>query len=124
MAVVVALGGAGISLGLMLHAGRNNKSVLLVVLFVVWVLSPFLALMVANAVSKRWLVLTRITLYSLMLVLTPGSLVCYSGLWSPPGTKPAFVFLVVPLISWLLIVIVIPIAASRSRKLSRKSDNV
>jgi hypothetical protein len=124
MAVVVVLAGAGISLGLMLHAGRNNKSVLLLVLFAVWVLSPFLALVVAYVVSKRWLVLTRVTLYTLMLVLTFSSLACYSGLLSPPGTKPAFVFLVVPLITWLLIAIVIPIAASRSRRPSRKSDNI
>ena len=124
MAVVVVLAGAGISLGLMLHAGRNNKSVLLIVLFVIWVLSPFIALLVANVVSKRWSDLTRMTLYSLMLFLTLGSLVSYSGVLSPPGTKPAFVFLVVPLISWLLMAIVIPITASLSRRLSRRSDSV
>ena len=124
MAVVVVLAGAGISLGLMLHAGRNNKSVLLILLFVVWVLSPFIALLVANVVSKRWSVLTRVTLYSLMLILTLGSLVSYSGTLSPPGTKPAFVFLVVPLISWLLLAIVIPIASSLSRRLLRRSDSV
>jgi uncharacterized membrane protein len=59
-----------------------------------------------------------------MLFLTLGSLVSYSGVLSPPGTKPAFVFLVVPLISWLLMAIVIPITASLSRRLSRRSDSV
>lgn len=83
-----------------------------------------MALLVANVVSKRWSVPCRITLYSLMLVLTLGSLVGYSGILSPPGTKPAAVFLIVPLISWLLIAIVIPIAASLSRKLSGRSDSV
>ena len=120
MAVVVVVAGAVASVGLMLHAGRNNKSVLLIALFVIWVLSPFMALLVVSVVSKRWPVLTRVTIYSLMLILTLGSLVSYSGALSPPGTKPAFVFLMVPLISWLLIAI----ATSLSRRLSRKSENV
>ncbi|SRR5258706_11059992 len=124
IAIVVVLVGAGASLALMFRAGHNNKSVLLLGLFAIWVLSPFVALLVANIVSKNWSVLTRLALYILMLFLTFGSLVGYSGVLSPPGTKPAFVFLVVPLISWLLIVIVIPIAASLSRRLSRRSDSV
>ena len=122
MALIVVLAGAGGSLGYVLHSGRNNKSVLLIVLFVFWVLSPFVALLVANVVSRRWLVLTSITLYSLTIFLTLGSLICYSGLWSPPGTKPAFVFLVVPLLSWILMAIFIAIAASHARRLSRKPD--
>ena len=124
MALVVLLAGAGGSLGLMLYAGRNNDSVLLLVLFATWVLSPFIALVAANVVSERWPVLTRVTLYCLILFLTLGSLVSYSGALSPSGTKPAFVFLIVPLISWLLMAIVIPIAASLSRMLSRRRDSV
>jgi hypothetical protein len=122
--LVVVLAGAASALGLMLHAGRNNDSVLLVVLFVIWVVSPFIALLVANVVSKRWPFLTRVTLYSLTLMLTLGSLMSYSGALSPLGTKPAFVFLVVPLVSWLLMAIVIPVAASVSRRRSRRSGSV
>ncbi len=107
------------SLCFTIHAGRNNKSVLLVLLFVIWVLSPFAALVVANVVSKRWSIFARKSLYSLMLILTVLSLVCYSGVLSPAGTKTAFVFLVVPLISWLLIAIFILIARSLSQKSKR-----
>lgn len=121
VALVVLVAGAGVSLGLMLHTGRNNKSVLLLLLFAIWVLSPFIALLAANIVSRRWPVLARVTLYILTTILTLGSLVIYSGVLSPPGTKPAFVFLVVPLVSWIFIAIVIPIAA---RKLSRRNDGV
>jgi len=117
--IMAVLVGAAGSVGLTLYTGRHNDSVLLIVLFATWVLSPFMALLVANMVSKRWLVSTRVTLYILMLVITIGSLVSYSGALSPPRTKPAFVFLVVPLISWLLMTIVIPIAAWLSRRLSR-----
>jgi hypothetical protein len=122
MALGVVVAGAICALGLTLHAGRNNKSVLLVVLFAGWVLSPFVALLVANAISARWHVVRRVTLYILMIVLTLGSLVGCSGALSPPGAKPAAVFLIVPFLSWFFIVTVIPIAAFVSRKLSDKGD--
>ena len=109
IALIMLLGGAVGSLGLMLNAGRHTP-VLLLLLFVVWVLSPFMALLVANMVSKRWPVITSVTLYWLMLLLSLGSLVSYNGTFSQPGTRPAFIFLVVPFISWLLILLVIPVA--------------
>jgi hypothetical protein len=124
IALAFVVAGAMASLGLMLHAGRNNKSILLVLLFAAWVLSPFVGLLVANLAAKRWSRTVCIALYCLMIVLTLGSLVGYSGALSPPGSKPAGVFLIVPLLSWLLIAIVIPVAASRSRRLSRKNDKV
>jgi hypothetical protein len=91
----------------------------LLVLFTGWLLSPFMALLVASMISKRWSVLTRVALYSLMLLITLVSLVSYSGVWSPPGAKPAFIFLVVPLISWFLIAIVIPMARYKSGRSHR-----
>jgi biotin transporter BioY len=88
----------------------------LIVLFTTWMLSPFVGLLLANKISKRWTVLTRVTLYWLMIVLTIGSLISYSGAFSPLVTKPAFKFLVIPFISWLLIVTVIPIVSRLSNK--------
>ena len=124
IAVVVVLAGAVGSLGLMFHAGRNNKSVLLVVLFFIWVISPFFGLLAANVFAKRWSDLLHVTLYILMIILPLGSLVAYSGVLSPIAAKPAGVFLVVPLISWMLIVIVILLAALISQRLSIRDDNV
>ena len=106
----------------MFHAGRHNRSVILIALFFIWVLSPFVGLLVANIVTKRWSDHIRVTLYTLMIFLTIGSLVAYSGVMSPTGAKPAGVFLIVPLISWMLIVIVILLAAIMSRRLSSRSD--
>jgi hypothetical protein len=123
MALAVGLAGAAGSLGLTLHAGRDTP-VLLLVLFVGWVLSPFIALLIANRVSRRWSVATHATIYCLMLVVTLASLVGYSGAFNSPDTKPAFIFLVIPLISWLLMAIAIPIAELLSRRLSRRNDNV
>jgi hypothetical protein len=116
IALVVLIAGAVSSLAMMLFTGRHNESVLLLTLFAGWVLSPFMAFLVVNVISKHWSDLARVTLYCLMLAITLGSLVGYSGVLSPPGAKPAFVFLVVPLISWLLMAIVIPIAWYFSRR--------
>jgi hypothetical protein len=122
-ALIAVLAGAAGSLGLMLHAGRRNDSRILLVLFTIWVLSPFVALVLADVVSNRWSVLTRATLHSLMLVLTLGSLAIYGdAALGPPRAKTAFVFVVVPPASWLLIAIAVPIAALISGRLSRRSD--
>ena len=122
-ALIAVLAGAAGSVGLMLQAGRHNDSRILLVLFAIWVLSPFMALVLANVVSKRWSVLTRATLYSVTLVLSLGSLAIYGDVaLGPPRAKPAFVFVVVPPASWLFIALVVPIAALISGKLSRRGD--
>jgi len=81
------------------------------------VLSPFVALLIAYLKVKRWAVACRFTIYSLIVLLAIGSVIGYSGILSPPGTKNAFVFLIIPFISWLIIAIVIPITARKSRRL-------
>jgi len=105
----------------MFNAGRNQRSIFLIVLFTIWVISPFMALFVADVIAKRWPIPIRVSLYLLMLFVTLGSLLSYSGAFNPPGTKPAFKFLVVPFVSWLLIVLVIFIASSQSRKTARRN---
>jgi hypothetical protein len=105
--IAVLLGAAG-SLGLMLHAGRRNNSRILMVLFAIWVLSPFAALILAHVASKRWSFHARASLYSLMLILTLASLVVYGYVaLGPPRAKTAVVFVVLPPISWLLTAVVI-----------------
>jgi hypothetical protein len=119
VALIAVVAGAGGSLGLMLRAGRRTPRLLLA-LFVIWVLSPFVALAWANVVSKRWSVITRATLYCVTLVVMLGSLAIYGDLVRPPAGSPgAFVFVVVPPASWLLMAIVVPIAALISRRQSR-----
>jgi len=122
-AMIAVLVGAGGSISLMFRVGRRNNSQILMVLFGMWVLSPFLVLLLATLVSKHWSVVTGTTLYSLMLVLTLGSLAIYGDVaFGPPRAKPAFVFLVVPVASWLLIAIVLPIASVISGRLSRRAQ--
>jgi hypothetical protein len=120
VALIAVVAGALGSVGLMLWVGHRNPSRLLLVLFTIWDLSPFIALVLTDIVSKRWSVLTRATLYGVMLILTLGSLVIYGDVVWRPRPQPAFMFLVVPLGSWLLMTIVVPTAALISGRLSRR----
>jgi hypothetical protein len=111
--VAVAAGAAG-SLGFMLIAG--HPPLFLRVLFAIWVLSPFAALVAAHAVSTRWSRPTRSTLYSVMLAVALVSLSIYGAVaLGPPRPQEAFVFVVVPPASWLLIAVALPLAARLSR---------
>jgi hypothetical protein len=121
-AALVAVGAGAVgSIGLMLRAG--HPPLFLRVLFAIWVLSPFVVLIVADMVSTRWSVLTRATLYGVMLVLTVASLAIYGNhAVRPPSSQPAFVYVLVPPVSWLLIAIVVPMAALIAGRRSRHDD--
>ena len=121
--IAVVVGAVG-SVGLTLRDGRSAPRFLLV-LFVIWVLSPFVALAWANIVSKRWSLLTRSTLHVVTLIITLSSLAIYGRFVSPPaGTAHAFVFVAVPPASWLLMAIAVPIAAFISRRRSSRRPGV
>jgi hypothetical protein len=96
VSVVAIVAGAMGALGLMLRAGQRTPRLLLV-LFTVWVLSPFVALLWANRASKRWSVVTRTTLFCITLIVALGSLVIYGELVvvRPAGSANAFLFVVV-----------------------------
>jgi hypothetical protein len=114
---IVVVGAVG-SLYFMFNAGRHQKSILLIALFTAWVLSPFVIFIFANKISNRWTVPARATLYWATIVLAVGSLIVYSGTFNTAQTKPASIFLIVPFISWLLILAVALVV----RRLSRKTN--
>ena len=123
-ALIAVLAGAAGSVGLFLRAGQRTPRLLLAIM-ATWVFSPFVALVWANVVSKRWSVLTRATLYSVMLVVTLGSLAIYGDdALRPRKAQAAFVYVLVPPVSWLLIAIAVSIAAFISGRLSRRGDGV
>ena len=110
--LIALLAGAVGSVGFVFYYGRRNPSRLLIVLFAIWVLSPFVALLAADAKSTRWPPQTRATLYSVMLVIAVGSLATYANAaLGPPRAQGAFAFVIVPPLSWLLSVVAISIAA-------------
>jgi hypothetical protein len=123
LAMIAALAGAWGSVSLMLRVGQRNHSIILLVMFGIWVLSPFISLTLAALAAKRWSVLMRKTLYIVMLVLTLGSLVVYAEVaFGPPRAQPASLFLFVPFASWLLITVVFPLTAFISRRSSENLD--
>ena len=106
LALGVATAGALGSLAFTLQAGGNNVSVILVLLFSVWVLSPYILLIIFCVRSGNWSARARISLYVIMILISLISLLFYGGLIFFSGAKPAFVFLVIPLISWIVCLIV------------------
>ena len=106
--IVVILGAVG-SLAFLLNEGRRTP-IFLLVLFVGWVLSPFVGLMIANKIFKKRSLTARVIFNYVMLILPLISVAFYSGTLTSTQTKPAAIFLMVPLISWLIIVTFILIA--------------
>ena len=97
--------GAIVSFGLMLHVGEYRLNGLML-LFAVWDLSPFVGLFVVGIVSKRWPTLMRAAIYAVMLGVSGGSVLVYGRVVLMHPAQPAFAFLIVPLISWALTVMV------------------
>ena len=120
-AFIGILAGAGASLAFMLRAGHRQNSRILLLLFGIWVLFPFMTAIWAHVFSKRWTVVVRAPLYVLILVVTLSSLSIYGGVaFGLLRAKVGFVFLVIPLVSWLVIAIAVCIAAVVSRGHSRR----
>ena len=106
LALTAVVAGAGASIGLMFLAGSRQRSLFLMGLFTGWVLSPFLAFGWAAIVSKRWSPSNRAMLCAAIPLVTLVSVAMYGGILPmPSGSRPAAVFLMVPLGSWVLIAI-------------------
>jgi hypothetical protein len=112
--MVMAAGAVG-ALGFLLYSGRSSPRVLMVIMSA-WVLAPFVALALVDAISTRWPVLSSKALYLVMLIVTLCSLAAYCGDFLWPRTPKAAVFVLVPGLSWLVIAIVVPLAALVSRR--------
>jgi len=114
IATVVLIFGAIGSLYFMFKAGRSQKSILLIASFTAWVLSPFGGLFLAAKTSYLRIVPAPGSLYWLMIILATGSLVAYSGMLTSSGTKGAFIFLVAPFTSWVVIAIIFLVSKRHS----------
>jgi hypothetical protein len=99
---VLAIGAIGAA-SIVLRVGRRNPSHALIALFVLWVLSPFAGLLVADLGWTRFVTLTRATLDRLMVVVAVVSLVAYARVLAAPPAKPAAPFLIVPFLTWMLL---------------------
>jgi hypothetical protein len=116
MAIVLLFAGGVVSAWFTYDAVQGNPSVLLKTLFLIWILSPFVALIRIYTISGQWSAIRRGIVYNLMLFVAFVSMVAYSGEWNLPGMKPAFLFLVVPLFCWALMIVAYIIIKSSKRK--------
>jgi hypothetical protein len=124
VALIAVVAGTVGSVGLTFWLGHRNPSRVLLLLFLIWDVSPFIAFLLADMFSKRWSVTTRATLHIVMLVVALTSLALYGDAVWRPRPQPAFLFLVVPFGSWLLMMTVVPVIALISRRRSRREAGV
>jgi hypothetical protein len=123
VALIAVMVGALVSFGLALRVGRYNFNVL-ILLFTIWDLSPFLALIAADNVSKHWMAFARASLYGVMLIVAAGSVAIYGSVVLKAPAQPAFAFLLVPLGSWVLLIFVVLITHVVSRRLSGRHERL
>lgn len=96
--------GASVSLGLMLWVGRHNSSVALMLLFTVWVTSPFAGMALVHRSAKRWPLVRQNLTYNQIRIISMGSALIYVVTVNfRQLAKPAGPFLAVPVASWLLL---------------------
>jgi hypothetical protein len=120
LAVLVAAAVA--SLVFMFRMGGRNPSALLVVLFTGWVASPFLGACGLTLAEKGLSAGGQVGFTVVSLVVAAGALAFYSGAITVVGARPAFVYLMVPLASWVLLApfgVSVLLRMRRSRKVSR-----
>jgi hypothetical protein len=103
-----------------LRAGRSAPRLLLVAI-VMWVLAPFVAVAFVEIMSKRWSAPSRLMLHTVMVVLAVVSLAVYGAELFWPHNPPAFMFVVVPPVSCLLMAAVAVVAALISGRQSPRT---
>jgi len=114
--MAVSVGALG-SVGLTLYAGRQNPSSLLILAFAIWVLSPFVLIVLADRLSTRWLTESRMALHGAAFAVALISLAAYAvRVMRPPKAQAAFGFVVVPPVCWFLVAGAIAAGALLSRR--------
>jgi len=113
---IALVAGAAGSLALMFHAGRRNPSIVLMGMFTIWVVSPFVGLALADVRSTRWSTRARATVQIGTIVLALCPLIVYGAdAVRPLSVHTAFFYLVVPPATWLLAAVVLWLAAPRAQ---------
>ena len=116
---MIVLAATAASLYFMFSIGRNQKSISVIAFFVGWIVAPFIGIFLLTERYQRF-VSRPSFFYWLAMVASVASVVCYSGLVAPLGPKPAFIFLLAPFISWVLIAILFAFTRRSREKRSNK----
>jgi hypothetical protein len=119
-ALIVLAVSVAVSICLFLRAGQRTPRLLLLGM-AFWVLSPFAILVWLNAISRQWPMLTRATIYWVTLLIALGTLAIYGDdARGHRRAQAAFVYVLVPPASWLLMAVTIPVPALIARRRSRR----
>jgi hypothetical protein len=109
VAGIAILVSAVVSLVLTVYAGRRNPSSLLMALFAIWVVSPFVGFVAAIA-WQRWKRRGRRALLWSILFLGPLSVAVYGrAVFGTAKGGLAFWFLVAPAVSWSVLAVVLAV---------------
>lgn len=104
LARVATIVSAIVSLGCMFWVGQHNRSIVLVTLFALWVLSPFIGLLWTRRFAYWYQYAAQAMIYGLIFLVSIGSAIFYAiAAFGPRWHHPALPFLAAPLLSWLLI---------------------
>jgi len=95
--------GAVGSVALTLYAGRSNNLPFLMVLMARWVFAPFFGFALASRVSARWSPAARTALDVVIVVIAAAALGIYARDALQPPPRRAVVYVLVPIVSWLLL---------------------
>jgi hypothetical protein len=104
--------GAICAVGLTTYAGaRVGSPPVLRLLFAVWVLSPFAAILTGFAISTSWRPSMRVALQTITLVTAAGSSLAYAYFALGAARPATAAFVLIPPASWLFAAVVLGITA-------------
>jgi predicted dienelactone hydrolase len=84
------------------------------------VLSPFIVLLLANVISKRWSTVSSAALHGVMLVCALTTLAVYGMVaLGPASATSVFVFIIVPPLTWLFIALMTPLTVLTAGRLAK-----
>lgn len=95
---------------------RKGPTPLLIVLFVIWVLSPYVLLVAARLFAKRWPPRSRSWIHLAAVVVAAVSLVAYGAAALGPSEPKTAVFVLVAPVCWLITAIGVAIGAVSARR--------
>jgi hypothetical protein len=112
VAQTAAVIGAVGAVALTLYAGRNNGLPVLMILMSGWVFAPFFGYAVIRKIAGRRSSFPLASLDGVVIVIAVVALAIYAqDVVHPPTSKPAVVFVAVPIASWVVMLIVVAIAS-------------
>lgn len=102
----LTLAGWGLSLHFMYLMGKEQQSIPIILFFFGWVSLPFVTLLAMEWRHSSWKPPVRLFLYALMEGIAILSAIIYSGVFAFEGRPPAFIYLLIPVVSLTIIGVV------------------